>query len=39
MQVTVSGPERYGLAEPNVIKLMQQLPNADKCARFKVKKE
>ncbi|CDW90426.1 transforming growth factor beta regulator 1 [Stylonychia lemnae] len=32
--VTVSGPERFGLADVNVIKLMQQLPNANKCQRY-----
>lgn len=32
--VTVSGPERYGLADINVIKLMQQLPGADKCGKY-----
>eukprot|EP00347_Sterkiella_histriomuscorum_P008410 403345198 len=33
-KVTVSGPDRYGLQEPAVMQLIQQLPNADKCQRY-----
>ena len=33
--VTVSGPDRYGLAEPGVQQLISCLPNAEKCQRFK----
>lgn len=33
-QVTISGPERFGLSDPNVIRLMQSLPDADKCNRY-----
>lgn len=32
--VTVSGPERFGLADINVIRLLQQLPNADMCSKY-----
>jgi len=32
--VTVSGPERFGLADPNVIYLLQKLPYADKCGKY-----
>eukprot|EP00347_Sterkiella_histriomuscorum_P020477 403337650 len=35
--VTVSGPERFGLADINVIKLMQQLPNATRCQRYQLR--
>ena len=34
-KVTVSGPDRYGLAEPGVAQLLSCLPNAEKCSRFK----
>ena len=34
-KVTVSGPDRYGLAEPAVTQLMASLPNADKCVKFR----
>ena len=33
-KVTVSGPDRYGLQEQSVVKLIQQLPNADKCKKY-----
>ncbi|CDW85165.1 f y-rich n-terminus family protein [Stylonychia lemnae] len=33
--VTVSGPDRYGLAEPGVNQLLQCLANADKCVKYK----
>ena len=33
--VTVSGPDRYGLAEPGVNQLLQCLPNAERCIRYK----
>ena len=32
--LTVSGPERFGLSDDNVIGLLKQLPNAEKCLRF-----
>ena len=34
---SVSGPEKYGLTEPIVYKLIQQLPNAEKCVKYKMK--
>ena len=35
-KVTVSGPDRYGLTEPGVGQLLSCLPNAEKCARFRL---
>jgi len=35
--VTVSGTDRYGMAEPLLQKLIQELPNADKCAQYEFK--
>lgn len=32
--VTVSGPERFGLADLNVIRMLQTLPNAEKCTKY-----
>lgn len=41
--MTISGTERFGLLEPNIVKLLEELPNAEKCTRynfkFKEKKE
>ena len=34
MNVTVSGPERFGLADLNVIRILQTLPNAEKCSKY-----
>ena len=34
---SVSGPDRFGLAEPSVLRIIQELPNADKCANFRRK--
>ena len=31
----VSGPFQFGLTEPSVLKLIQDLPNADKCINFR----
>ena len=33
-KVTISGTERFGLSENNVVKLLQSLPNAEKCNRY-----
>ena len=33
--VTVSGPDRYGLAEPAVTQMMASLPNASMCSKFR----
>ncbi len=35
--VTISGPERFGLSDPIIVKLIQELPNADKCTKYIVK--
>lgn len=32
--VTVSGPERFGLADYNVIRMLQTLPNVEKCSKY-----
>ena len=32
--VTVSGPERFGLADLNVIRMLQTLPNVEKCMKY-----
>ncbi len=36
-KVTISGTERFGLCEPNVVKLLQSLPGADKCSKYVMK--
>ena len=36
-KVTVSGTERFGLCERNVVKLLQSLPGADKCPKYEKK--
>ena len=36
-KVTISGTERFGLCENNVVKLLQGLPNAEKCSRYVMK--
>jgi hypothetical protein len=36
-KVTISGTERFGLCEMNVVKLLQMLPNSDKCVRYQMK--
>lgn len=35
--MTVSGPERFGLADATVIKLLQQLPDAEKCSKYQMR--
>ncbi len=35
--VTVSGPERFGLTDPHVIQMLQALPNAEKCQKFQMR--
>jgi hypothetical protein len=37
-KVTISGTERFGLLEPNVVRLLEDLPNAEKCTKYKFKK-
>ena len=34
MYTSVSGPEYFGYANPVILKLIQDLPNAEKCTRF-----
>jgi len=34
MYHSVSGPEYFGYANPAVVKLIQELPNAEKCTKF-----
>jgi hypothetical protein len=36
-KVTISGTERFGLCDNNVVKLLQHLLNADKCTRYVMK--
>jgi hypothetical protein len=36
-KVTISGTERFGLCESNVVKLLQNLPNAEKCVKYLMK--
>ena len=36
-KVTISGTERFGLGEPNVVKLLQMLPFVDKCGKYIMK--
>ena len=33
-QVTISGPDRYGLSDPKVVKLIEDLENANKCCKY-----
>jgi len=37
MFAAISGPEYFGFSQPTVAKLIQDLPNADKCERYKMK--
>lgn len=37
MQTTVSGPEYFGFSHPSIAKLIQELPNSDKCLAYKAK--
>lgn len=36
-KVTISGTERFGLLEPNVVKILEYLPDAEKCYKYKFK--
>ncbi|KAL4474706.1 hypothetical protein ABPG72_002299 [Tetrahymena utriculariae] len=36
-KVTISGTERFGLLETNVIRLLEDLQNSEKCAKYKFK--
>ncbi len=35
--MTISGTERFGLLEPNIVKLLEELPGADKCYKYNFK--
>ena len=35
--VTISGPERFGLSDPLVVSLIQELPDAEKFAKYAFK--
>lgn len=35
--VTISGPERFGLSDPLVVKLIQELPNIKSCTKYQFK--
>lgn len=37
-KVTISGTERFGLLEQNVVRLLEDLPEAEKCTKYKFKK-
>jgi hypothetical protein len=37
-KVTISGTERFGLLEHNVVRLLEDLPLAEKCTKYKFKK-
>jgi len=36
-KVTISGTERFGLLEPNVCRILEFLPDAEKCMKYKFK--
>jgi hypothetical protein len=36
-KVTISGPDRFGLCDNVVVQLLQKLPNARKCTKYKFK--
>lgn len=36
-KVTISGTERFGLCDNNVVRLLQSLPNAEKCSKYLMK--
>lgn len=35
---TISGPEYFGLTNPFVKEMIEELPNAEKCTKYKKKK-
>lgn len=37
-KVTISGTERFGLLEQNVVRLLEDLPESEKCTKYKFKK-
>jgi len=36
-KVTISGTERFGLLENNVVRLLEHLPNSEKCLKYNFK--
>ena len=34
-KVTISGPDRFGLGDHTVMNLIQGLPNAEKCSKYR----
>ena len=34
---SVSGPEKFGIADPAVMRIIQSMPNADRCVNYKRK--
>lgn len=36
-KVTISGTERFGLLDQNIIRLLEDLPNAEKCGKYNFK--
>lgn len=36
-KVTISGTERFGLLDQNIIKLLEELPNSEKCTKYNFK--
>ena len=35
-KIHLSGPDLFGLSDPRVAKAIQELPDADKCLRYKM---
>ena len=35
--MTISGTDRFGLLEPNIVKLLEELPGADLCSKYNFK--
>lgn len=36
-KVTISGTERFGLLDQNIVRLLEDLPNAEKCQKYNFK--
>ena len=36
-KVTISGTDRFGLLDPNVARYLEELPNSEKCIKYKFK--
>lgn len=37
-KITISGTERFGLLDPNISAWIEQLPNAEKCSKYNMKR-